>query len=484
MRFKTLLFLCICLMVGGTLKAQRQQHYYIYIQSEKGQPFYVKQNGKVLSSTERGYIILPQLESGTANITVGFPKEESHEAQFNLKIVKTDQGYLLKRSGSSNYALYNLQTFKEVKPAGAALAAADAVESTTDTQPGVAEVKTEKVTADKDEMMSNLQKDLETTFGDKATVTGPAKKPAATKPGNSFASALDKVVVTSDDRDTGEEEINVPVAKTKDNSATRAPKGKKERDPLTDDEKELLRSVMAEESKIAAVSAAEDAVKPANSDPEEEPKKSKKHKSRAADPDFIEFQNDKQEDKTVVSTVDAAPMPEAIDESASTKSKKKKRKVFDDTEHPANVITDPSGYGVLAESDDKSSAKKKKKKSDEIEQTEDASSNTSEKKAARLVNSDCVNIMDDATFHKLLRKFVAASSDNSMIEVFRKQSRNYCLESAQIKTLGQLLTSDETRYRLLEAGYSKVYDSEKYGALESLLIDEYFKKRFKSMIRR
>jgi hypothetical protein len=90
--------------------------------------------------------------------------------------------------------------------------------------------------------------------------------------------------------------------------------------------------------------------------------------------------------------------------------------------------------------------------------------------------------MDEATFRKMLKKFVAASSDNGMIDVFRKQTRNYCLETAQMKTLVQLLTADDTRYRLLDAGYSKTYDTEKYGSLETLLIDDYYRGRFKAML--
>jgi hypothetical protein len=217
---------------------------------------------------------------------------------------------------------------------------------------------------------------------------------------------------------------------------------------------------------------------------EDRPKRNKKHKTKSDEPDFIEFQNDKPaeaapapKETPVVTTPVADADP--VEETTTKASKKKKRKLFDDTEHPANIITDPSGYGVSAAPEEQSSSKKRKKRTEEVAATEEE-----KKPAVRLVNSDCVNIMDDATFRKLLRKFAAARTDNSMIDVFRKQSRNYCLETAQVKTLGQLLTADDTRYQLLEYGYSKVYDSEKYAALESLLIDDSYKKRFKAMIRR
>ncbi|HEU4554315.1 MAG TPA: DUF4476 domain-containing protein, partial [Chitinophaga sp.] len=63
-------------LMAGQLFAQEKQ-YFVYIQNEKPQPFYVKYNGKVLSSSERGYIILSELPAGTMPITVGFPRNEA-----------------------------------------------------------------------------------------------------------------------------------------------------------------------------------------------------------------------------------------------------------------------------------------------------------------------------------------------------------------------------------------------------------------------
>lgn len=116
------------------------------------------------------------------------------------------------------------------------------------------------------------------------------------------------------------------------------------------------------------------------------------------------------------------------------------------------------------------------------EVTTEAAPVARKKADARLINSDCVNVMDDDTFRKVLRKFVAARTDNSMIDVFKKQTRNYCLQTAQVKTLVQLLTADDTRYRLLDAAYPKTLDTEKYGSLETLLIDDYYRGRFKAML--
>lgn len=519
LRFRTVTFVSACLLLCSQAWAQ-VQHHYVYIQSEKGQPFYVKHNGQVLSSTERGYIILPQLSSGTTPITVGFPKNESPEVKFDLRIAKNDQGFLLKKSGEAAYSLYDLQSFREIKSEdGTAVQTAAATETPT---PAPVEADTTAPVPDtaKKEMMANLQKDLETTFADKAVVSGPNKpsnpvKPAANK-GNSFSSALDKVVVSGDDRNEPEPEIAAtpapaqsaatPAADEPEVKKGRGRKHKGAREPLTEEEQALLTEVMAEENKTAASeAAAADAAKAAT---EEAPvKKQKKHKQREGDPDFIEFQDDKSQ--TVSSTgkdAAAAPAPVVVEvpveatpvpaEDQPVRKKKKRSKIFDDTEHPANVITDDSsGYGVMAPRSDDApvKSKKKKKHGDDVEidaagapvgAAVAAEEPVAKKKSSetRLLNSDCTNIMDEATFRKVLRKFAAAKTDNSMIDVFMKQTRNYCLETAQVKTLASLLTADDTRYRLLDAAYPKTYDTEKYGTLENILIDDYYRGRFRAML--
>ncbi len=478
LKYRTVLYLLACLFFCGRTWAQGQQHY-VYIQSEKGQPFYVKVNGQVLSSTERGYIILPRLDAGTIPMSIGYAQSEgpAQEQKFYVRIAKNDQGFLLKKG-----ALYNLQTFREIKADnGDGSAATAAVQ---EPAPEAVAANVPEDTARK-EMMGNLQKDLETTFAQKATVTGPGK-PSSPKAGNAFSSALDKVVVSGDDRD---EPVEV-AAPDKPEQGTAAPaeapevkkpRGKKhkaEREPLTAEEQDILKSVMAEENKVAASEAAIDEQPKQEAEEQTAPRKQKKHKKREGEPDFIEFQDEAK--PAAPAAVAAAPVEAAapaVDLPATEEApvrKKKKRKLFDDTEHPNNIITDSSGYGVAMEE----APSRKKKKRDE------AAAETEAKKDAgtRLINTDCGNIMDEGTFRKVLRKFVSAKSDDSMIDIFRKSTRNYCLETQQIKSLALLMNSDEARYRLLDIAYAKTYDTEKYGSLESLLTESYYKGRFKAML--
>ncbi|MFB6457408.1 DUF4476 domain-containing protein [Chitinophaga sp. Hz27] len=519
LNYRAVILACLCLFLGTRLVAQNQQnqHYYIYIQSEKGQPFYVKHNGDVLSSTERGYIILPKLSNGAVPITVGFPKNEAPEQHFNIKVTQADQGFLLKKATANAYALYNMQTFRELKSDALLKATADEGKQEVEK----AEESTAVAVAAPDttkEMMDKMQNDLQTAVGNTAVVTNTATK--TPKPsGNGFASALDRIVVSGDDREEVVAEANKSAVKAKEANkadATAVIKEKVERAPLTEEEKALLADVLAEESRTAASeAAAADVAKETNADGST--KKSRHHKKKENDPEFIDFQEDK--NATVAPAVTATP----VEEEAPKKKKRKEREdaaveteaqvavpapeavavpVSTEAEHTSGrkkhkrddsrsgeIVTDTSGYGVaLYDQPASTSAKKKKKKGDDdAVAVNDNAAVVADKGAdktssTRLINSDCANVMDDATFRKMLRKFVAAASDDGMLDVFRKQSRNYCMETTQIKTLAQLVVGEDARYRLLDMAYSKTYDTEKYSVLESVLTDNYYKGRFKAML--
>jgi len=70
------------------LFAKAQQVHFIYLQTENSQPFYVKLDKKVVSSSSAGYLILPKLIDGDYKLSVGFPKKEFPEENFQITIDK------------------------------------------------------------------------------------------------------------------------------------------------------------------------------------------------------------------------------------------------------------------------------------------------------------------------------------------------------------------------------------------------------------
>ena len=106
------------------------------------------------------------------------------------------------------------------------------------------------------------------------------------------------------------------------------------------------------------------------------------------------------------------------------------------------------------------------------------------KKAIRMVNSDCQKILETDDFRKLLRTMNSRKTDEDMVDAFRRSTRSVCVSSEQVRALAQLIETEENRYQLLDAAYPRTYDSQNFSALGDLLKDDYYKGRFKAMVKK
>ncbi len=93
-----------------TLSSNAQKIYFIYLQTDNKQAFSVRINGKDLSSTASGYIIIPKLSKGEQNFTISFPKNEWPKQTFNVLLNDIDKGYILKNFSEKGWGLYNDQS--------------------------------------------------------------------------------------------------------------------------------------------------------------------------------------------------------------------------------------------------------------------------------------------------------------------------------------------------------------------------------------
>ena len=103
------LLLCL-LFITGSLSASSQRVYFIYLQSEQDQPFFVRMNETVYSSTASGYTILSRLKDSTYQFSVGFPQNKWPEQRFTINIKAKDHGFILKNFGEKGWGLFDLQT--------------------------------------------------------------------------------------------------------------------------------------------------------------------------------------------------------------------------------------------------------------------------------------------------------------------------------------------------------------------------------------
>lgn len=106
-------------------------------------------------------------------------------------------------------------------------------------------------------------------------------------------------------------------------------------------------------------------------------------------------------------------------------------------------------------------------------------------KSSRLVmiNSDCRFFATDEDVDKLRVKMMETEESGVRIEAARRGMRNRCFSTKQVRSLTELFSNDESRYRYFEAVYPYVSDTDAFRELIVFLTDEYFKARFKALVR-
>ncbi len=116
-----LLAIVFFLTAGFVSQAQYtvSSKYFVYLQTEPAQPFYIRINGQQLSANASGYLILPQLKDGDYKLVVGFPQEKYAQQTYNFTIDSKDKGYLIKDFGAEGWGLFDLQTMAIQKPLSA-----------------------------------------------------------------------------------------------------------------------------------------------------------------------------------------------------------------------------------------------------------------------------------------------------------------------------------------------------------------------------
>jgi hypothetical protein len=99
-------------LIPGTVISQH--YHFVYIQGENQQAFYMKKSGELISSSATGFVILPKLQAGTHQFTIGFPKNQWPEYEFQVEIKSSDRGFTLKNFDNKGWGLFDLQTLEVV----------------------------------------------------------------------------------------------------------------------------------------------------------------------------------------------------------------------------------------------------------------------------------------------------------------------------------------------------------------------------------
>ncbi len=156
---------------------QVQSKYFVYLQTEPAQPFYIRINNQKMEANASGYLILPQLKDGDYKLIVGFPQGKTEEQAFNFKIDSKDKGYLIKDYGAEGWGLFDLQTMSVQKAIKGGVQEVAAVQQPVK-QPEPQKDQTEAVAGD----VSDFTKLLSQAANDPSLLEKPKPQPVEEKP--------------------------------------------------------------------------------------------------------------------------------------------------------------------------------------------------------------------------------------------------------------------------------------------------------------
>lgn len=429
----------ILLLTCSVWAAQAQTSHFIYIQSDNKQPFYIKLNNKVQSSSSYGYIILSKLPQGKVNFVVGFPKDEFPEQTFSCIIDKDkDKGYLLKMFEGKGWALYDLQELNFTYASNVTTVSADIPAAII--TPQLAKVDTALVV-------------------DTTVVVAPAATPPAVTVAAAPAKAASKdafgdilVAVTNDPslKDIqGKKAVAKPVVVEK--AAT-----------LVDTVTPVVTIERSSVEKIEQQKAG-DSVKMVYTD---------KLPDGSVDTVHVLLPASKEETKPVEAVVvAAAPVQAAADSAHKAVEEAPKKEVAEVpvTETAATAKDSASNYVVPVFKQGQGNVT-------------GAPLTATSGNGVAMVNSDCKKVASDDDFMKLRKKMAAEEDTDKMIEAAKKTFKKSCFTTEQVRNLSFLFLNDDGKYKFLDASYPYVSDSGNFKDLQSVLTNSYFINRFKAMI--
>jgi hypothetical protein len=479
------LLLCLSFLVFS-VSGFSQRVYFIYLQTEQEQPFFLKMNEKVYSSSATGYLILSKLVDSTYSFTIGLPQSKAPEQKYTVPLKGKDHGFIIKDFGAKGWGLFDLQTLS------IQMAPADASKSTS----GAAEPKD----------VSPFTEILARVADDPSLRVKPAVRIEEVK-------QPEKAIVQEKKEET-KPVVGEPVAVKKEEPKKEEPK-KVEAAPVVTDPP----LVKKEEPKTE--------LKPVVTDlplaKKDEPKPDNKDVVAVRSIDSAAVKTEVKEG--VVKPDQPARQPELKVVESNTAATDVQKPV--EAEYKKGVVTrkfgkttaegiglmfiDEYGNGLkdtihilipdIKPAAEKKEAPKQEKKFLDINSSNDSAavaSNDNTKTASQPVTepeknnsvaakpapkNNCKVVATETDFLKLRKNMAAETDDDDMVDEARKYFRNKCFTTQQIKNLSALFLDDLGKYKFFDLAYIFVFDAENFSSLQAELKNEYYVNRFKAMLK-
>ncbi len=97
------LVVLLSFLSGRTLS----QDYFVFIGSDHRQPFYVRIDSQVYSSSAEGHLLVAPLKDSDYILTIGFPGQTYAEKRYGFSMRGKDQEFELRRQDDGNWRLYD-----------------------------------------------------------------------------------------------------------------------------------------------------------------------------------------------------------------------------------------------------------------------------------------------------------------------------------------------------------------------------------------
>lgn len=448
-----------------SVTGKAQKVFFVYIQAETEQPFFIKMNDNVYSSSASGYLILPKLSNESYQLTVGFPMNKWPDQSFNISINNRDHGYLLKNFSEKGWGLFDLQTLS-VQMSGSKADGKVGVIS----QPNQHVSEFTEILARAADDPSLREKPVRVKEEPKTVVVTEVKneKPAVissdTPQENTVAVKNEEVAPTN------------KVVKQTENAVEKKEETGKVQDPVVN--KEDKRTVPDEKRNTTITPLPET------------------KKDAEKQPDIVTTDNAvivKKEPVTEVSTEESKKILERTDEefrrSAVTKKTESSTSeglgiTFIDIQTNGEkdtiqlVIPNPKPVVPLVKKEPEAEKKFLDISTDRVEEKE-----TPPVVTTIVPSNSCNGIASESDFLKLRKRLATANGDQDMLNEAAKYFKTKCFTTAQVKNLGSMFLNDGAKYKFYDAAYTAVTDLAKFSSLETELTDPYYINRFKAILK-
>lgn len=448
--------LAIVVYLFSAAEISAQERYFLAIQSEDRQPFYVRVANKTWSSSAVGNVVVSSLGDSSYQVSVGFPRSKFPEQNFLVSFNRKDLGFTLKQGDGQGWYLLNWSSGEKTEPLagkqGETNWYGDKKKDDAFTNLMAAVVNDTAVLylaqvkdlPGKQEVYAKAEPVTEKAIDSSITIITDTAKALAVN-----TAAPDTTVITTDTVRT----VAVNTAATdlpKDTLAVKVDTALAVvATPKEDGAGSTAGPILVYTAPKPSVTRLQDYVN---------------GKGRT----LIYADSSASGIDTISVVIDLDP--DTIKNMAVQQPVTENKPVVavDTPQKAAPVLVDTPKVAV---------------ESPVVTAAVEAKDTAADKRKLVLINSDCANFATDNDIDKLRVRILDEPSIESKVAATKKLFKNKCIYTRQIRALSELFPNDEGRFRFFEQCYAYTADTAEFRTLLSLLSEDAYIARFKTLVR-